>query len=420
MAYLAGNVAQFTVTFTNEATGDVVDPTTIEFSYSINGGSYTSPWTYTNATTPAVGVIARISTGIYEVWVDTTGLSGILTGLWVSTGTNQASVEDSITIGQTTGSGLTFGDLIAVVMSRAVGPVQERFAQINQTGGISSTTPSVPYDGPQADGVEPGCRLSVDLEEMLVTSTSDGTAQVIRGYNNSQQATHADDALLFINPVVTANAAAQAINDDLNDLSAQGLFRVGVAVVTWNPVFAGYDLGALPANYINILDVTRRTISPTRYFPRITDWDRRDYTQQVTDSAFPSGQALIIYEDADPGQPLYVTYSAPFIPLVNWTDSVLNTPAINDPAPPYNGYSTPTVPNLAVTMTDIPPLGAAAAIIQPLEISRNDMTAQPDPQKAADVPAQAIASSTNAMLLRRAARISAEADRLYLKYPTRR
>ena len=236
MAYLSGNVAQFTVTFTNEATGDVVDPSTVEFSYSINGGSYTSEWTWNGSnSTPAIGEIAKISTGVYEVWVDTTGLSGILTGLWISTGTNQASVEDSITIGQTTGSGLTFGDLISTVISRAVGPVQERFAQINQSGGVSSTTPSIPYDGPQADGVFPGVKLSCDLEEMLVISTSDGTATVLRGYNNSNQSTHADNALLFINPVVTAWDAACAINDDLNDLSGQGLFRVGVAVLTYNP-----------------------------------------------------------------------------------------------------------------------------------------------------------------------------------------
>lgn len=423
MAYLAGNEAQFEVTFTNGATGDPVDPTTVEFSYSVNGGSYTSPWTWNGSNgTPAIGVIAKISTGVYQVWVDTTGLSGVLTGLWVSTGTNQASVEEAITIGQTTGSGLTFGDLIATVLSRAIGPVQERFAQINQSGGISSTTASVPYDGPQADGVLPGAKLSVDLEEMLVISTSDGTATVLRGYNNSLQAPHADDAILFINPLITANAAGHAINDDLNDLSAQGLFRVGVASLTFNPVFSGYDLSALPSNYISILDVSYRHISPDRRFPKIPwdMWDRRDWNTGVTDPAFPSGQGIILYQDAYPGLPIYVVYSAPFIPLVQWTDSIINTPASNDQAPPLNGYTTPTVPNLALTMSDIPPLGATAALVQPLEVSRDDMSVQPNPQKPLDTPAQALATATNPMLVRRAARISAEADRLYIKYPTRR
>ena len=44
----------------------------------------------------------------------------------------------------------------------------------------------------------------------------------------------------------------------------------------------------------------------------------------------------------------------------------------------------------------------------------------PDSAKAIDVPAQAIGSSTNPLLVRRAARISAEADRLYVAYPDRR
>jgi hypothetical protein len=115
--------------------------------------------------------------------------------------------------------------------------------------------------------------------------------------------------------------------------------------------------------------------------------------------------------------PIYVTYSAPFIPLVLPSDSVLNTPAVNDPMPPVNGYPQVTVPNLTTTMLDIPPLGATAALIQPQEIARNDMGSEPDPRKAPEIPAQAVASSTNAMLVRREVRIGAERNRLYIKYP---
>ena len=147
----------------------------------------------------------------------------------------------------------------------------------------------------------------------------------------------------------------------------------------------------------------------------------------VTDAAFPSGNALILYQDAYPGLPFYVTYSAPFLPLVNVNDSVTNTPAINDQAPPtatgtgyVNGYPAALVPNLALTMLDFPPLGATAALIQPQEITRNAIGIQTSTRNMEEVPAQAVTTSTNALLVRRAQRISAESDRLYVAYPNRR
>ena len=423
MAYLNGNIAQFTVTFTTEATGAAIDPSAVTFKYQLNGGAYTTPWTYVSATTPAVGVIARTGTGIYEVWVDTTLLSGVLTGVWVSTGTGAASVADTVTIGQTTGTDTTFGDIIETVFRRTIGPVQERTVAINQTGGIGSGDTTITFSGAQSNAVVPGIKFSIDLEDIFVVSVSGQVATVIRGFNGSVAATHTNATLIYINSRVTKFDIGQAINDDLHDLSSprNGLFRVGVASITYNAVYMGYDLGALPSNFISILGVSYREVSPVRRFPLITEFDVRRWNSGTTDSAFPSGAGIILYQNAYPGLPMYVTYSAPFIPLVSITDSVVNTPVVNDPAPPNNGYGTlATVPNLAFTMTDIPALGATAALIQPQEISRDNMGFQPDPRKGPEVPAQAIASATNAMLTRRTARISAEADRLYVAYPDRR
>ena len=420
MAYLAGNVITFTVTFRTESTNAAIDPTVVEFSYQTNGGSFTSPVTWNGSlSTPTVGSVARTGTGVYVFLLSTTGLSGIITGLWESTGTGQAAVEDSITIGQTVGTGLSFGDLIETVWRRVLGPVQERFALVNNSSGVGSLDGTITYDGAASAGVVPGCKISIDLEDILVVSTAGNVATVLRGYNGSTPANHNDDAPMYINASVTHFDIASAINDDISDMSAQGLYRVGVAQLTYNPVFMGYDLSALPDNFIDVLAVDYRDVSPDRRFPKIHSWDIRRWNQQVTDSVFPSGLGLILYESAYPGLPVYVTYSAPFIPLVLTTDSVINTPATNDPAPPLGGYSNPTVPNLATTMTDIPVLGATIALVQGKEISRDDMGSQPDPRKAAEVPAQALATATNPLILRRAIRISAEADRLYLKYAPR-
>ena len=319
---------------------------------------------------------------------------------------------------------MQFSDLIENVFRRIVGPVTQRIVTINQGSAIGPTDTTFTFAGAQSPAIRPGQKISIDLEDMLVTGVTGQVATISRGYNGSTAATHATTALVYVNARVTRFDISVAINDDLNDLSGKGVFRVGVAQLTWNPVFYGYDLGGLPTNYIDILSVESRTIDPYRRFPSTKSFDTRRWNVTNTDSAFPSGNALIVDDIGDPGQPVYVTYSAPFIPLVALTDSVTNTPVANDPCPPpgTNGYGVgvTAVPNLTTTMLDLPPLGATIALIDPGEIGRNDLGPMPDSSKAVDIPAAAIASATNPLKIRREARISVEADRLYVAYPDRR
>ena len=420
MAYLSGNVVRFDVSFTNTSTGAPVDPTTVTFSYQINSGSFNAPVTYTSATTPAVNVIAKMATGQYEVWVNTTGITGQLTGKWVSTGTGAASVLDTITVGGAAGSGLTFGDLIEKVYRRVMGGIRERTVQINQTGGIGSADTTVNLSGAQTTGITAGVMFAVDLEVLYVTGWNSSTsiATVVRGYLGSIPTAHANGAIVYINPRYSRYDIGVAVNDDLRSLSSptNGLFRVGVAQLTYNPVFAGYDLGALPDNFIDVIEVRYRIAPPYRTFPAIKKWKVIRWQQNSTDPVFPSGKGLVLYESGWPGLPIYVTYTAPFIKLVAQTDSLINTPASNDEAPPYNGYSSVTVPNLTSTMVDLPPLGAEIDLTLPREISRNFIESQPDPRKALDVPAGSVSGSVNALIMRRAQRINEEADRLTRQY----
>jgi hypothetical protein len=67
---------------------------------------------------------------------------------------------------------------------------------------------------------------------------------------------------------------------------------------------------------------------------------------------FPSGRGLIIREPGWPGLPIYITYSAPFIKFVAASDSVINTPATNDEAPPFNGYGVNAAVNFTATTTN--------------------------------------------------------------------
>ncbi len=78
--------------FIDELTKDAVDPTTVAF-YATNNGVQSPTVTYSGATTPAVGVIARLGVGWYRVFVDTTLMSGDAFGTYEGEGANQAPGE---------------------------------------------------------------------------------------------------------------------------------------------------------------------------------------------------------------------------------------------------------------------------------------------------------------------------------------
>jgi len=325
--------------------------------------------------------------------------------------------------GVSTPAGATFKDLIEKVYRRVMGGVRERAVQL--VSDISSSDVVITLKGSQISSMFPGVVLSIDMEMLYVVSWDStlNQATVQRGYLGSIPAQHfAATTLCYINPRYSRYDIGVAINDDLRSLSSpsNGLFRVGVAEITYNPVFQGYDLGDLPDNFIDVLEVRYKIAPPTRSFPSIKRWKVVRWNSTVTDSVFPSGRGLIIYESGWPGLPIYITYSAPFIRLVDPSDGLFDTPASNDEAAPYNGYSSTVypngVPNLTPTMLDLPPLGAEIDLTLPREISRNFMESQPDPRKAQEVPANAIAASVNALVNRRAQRIAEEADRLQRQY----
>lgn len=308
-------------------------------------------------------------------------------------------------------STVLFSDLIEKAYRRLMGGVRERTVQLN--GSLDDATESVTVDGPQTNGVAPGVILAVDLELLYVWAwnAESQVASVIRGYGGSTPAAHDDDALCYLNPRYNRYDIGVAINDDLLSMSANGVYRVGVAQVTWNPVYVGYDLGDVPAQFLDVLGVRFKIPPPYRNYPRITEWNLDRHNPDAAN--IPSGQMIVFEQGAFPGFGVYVTYSAPFIPLAALTDDATMTPTVNDPAPPFNGYGAANaVANLTNTMTDIPVLGAIIQLTLPGEIARNRMESQPDPRKAAEVPAGAITNSVSGLIIQRKTRLQEEADRL--------
>jgi len=312
------------------------------------------------------------------------------------------------------GSSYSFGDLVEKVYRRVMSGVSEITFQLVAT--IDASQETFYITGVQADAGVPGAILSIDLELMLVLSAnqSAGTVTVERGYMGSIAKEHTINTLVYVNSSLTKFDVGVAINDDLNSLSAQGLVRINTAIINYNPVFMGYDLGGLPENFIEIIELRYKHPFPDRRYPPITRWHVSRYQDK---SIFPSGNSLTIYEAGYPGMPMYVTYTAPLVRYVDPSDNICDTPVSNDLEAPYNGYTGIThIPNLPVTAIDIPPLGATIQLIQNREFSRNMFMVQPDPRKAADVPAGAIMNSTQRMEIYRQKRIEEEVARIHKQY----
>jgi hypothetical protein len=90
--YQEGNVLKFVVTFTDEETGMLIDPSSIIFGYRINGGTINT-FTYGNGQN-----IVRASLGTYSIKLDSSSFPGIWIWEWQSTGSGQAMVSGSLTV----------------------------------------------------------------------------------------------------------------------------------------------------------------------------------------------------------------------------------------------------------------------------------------------------------------------------------
>ena len=129
--------------------------------------------------------------------------------------------------------------------------------------------------------------------------------------------------------------------------------------------------------------------------PEVSSWRLR---RNRDTSSFSSGLALILYSGAWPGQTVTVSYKAPFTSITNAATARSAT-------------------GLAATAYDLPPLGAAMALMTTTPIRREFLDAQGTSRMADEVPPGAISASFRDLMGRRRARVEAEAARLVSQYP---
>ena len=305
----------------------------------------------------------------------------------------------------------TYNDWIEKTWRRVYSGANDSIVQL--ATAITPTTTTFAVTPAQATVMRNGAILSVDLEVLLVVkwNQNNGTATVVRGYEGSVPCAHAADALVYVQPKYSKFDIGVALNDELKRLSSpdSGLFQVGVSTVTYNPVYMGYDLGTIPNDFIDVLEIRHKIPFPTRNYPKISKWK---VLRSIPDATvFPSGAGIVIYEGGYPGQPFYIQYSAPFTPLGNIlnNDNSLNLSATL-------AQDVATTSGMLNPATDIPPLGAEIQLTLPREIKRNFMESQPDPRKALEVLAGNVSNSVQALTILYNERVGEESSRLQRQY----
>jgi hypothetical protein len=297
----------------------------------------------------------------------------------------------------------TLDYLVNEVQSRALSGFREQRVVIAQTVDAAATTFTL-TSGIPLQSIQPGATIQADYELLMVINIPNPTTlTVARGVLNSTAAPHNAGTIVVINPHFPTVDVVRAINEDIDDLSGQGLYQMGVATFTYNPAIMGYDLpGLISSEVIEITEVRTWDYGSKQAWPLIEPrfWKLE---RNASPTVFPSGMSLKLYQDAFPGRPVRVQYKAPYsTPLVNPSDDVEATTGLQAPA------------------HDIPVLGSVYRLMMFRELKRSFTEAQGEPRRAQEVPVGSSLTALKGIQALRVDRINAERERLNRTYRRQR
>lgn len=272
--------------------------------------------------------------------------------------------------------------------------------QVNKLAAAVATTTAtsitLTYDlGPITDG----STLSIGLERMYVWAVDSTTkvATVERGWDGSTASTHADDSIVRVNEHFDDFAIVRALNADLADLSSpvNGLFKTTSVDRTYSASTYGYNLDAdiIGEPIAVLVENLGGTANWTRLAP--AEWVF-DASADTTD--FSSGTSLRIIGSVEPGRTIRVVYREPFVDIESLIDDMQDD--IGLPA----------------SANDIPPLGAAVALLSGRPARRSQLDTQGSTRRAEEVSTNDTLQSVRALLARREQRVAAEAARISANY----
>ena len=264
------------------------------------------------------------------------------------------------------------------------------------TGDVGVADSSIIVQGISSSIVK-GVVVELNAELMYVISVVSTTVSVLRGYAGSTAATHTTGDIVRVSPKFPTHRIISSLNDDLSDISspAHGMFQMRTTTFTYNGGVAGYNLDTSGSVVDSIYEVTHAAVGVLANEPEIISWRlKRDRDT----GSFASGNALILYDGAIPGRTVRVLYKSALTPITDGTTERSAT-------------------GLPTTAYDLPPLGAAMALMTTRPIRREFLDAQGTSRMGEEVPPGAISASFRDLMGRRRARLEAETARLTAQYP---
>jgi len=229
-----------------------------------------------------------------------------------------------------------------------------------------STTVSVAYAMPV--GLQPGAIIYVDTEAMRVVTVNAAaqTFTVIRGYYDSDAATHADASEVVINPRFSPLDIIDALREEIASYGPQ-LYRVDADEFT---VVEVQDTLALPLAWndcYGVIDVRRQWADNGG----VDSWPRIQSRFQRGDSNWTatSGASIIRFIQTVQAGTIYVQVARPFV----ISSLTLATDLVTDV-------------KLPESMLDVVAMGTKLRLLVDNENGRTARTAQDEPRRAEETP----------------------------------
>jgi hypothetical protein len=245
-------------------------------------------------------------------------------------------------------------------------------------------------------GITPGMVLSSGLNVWYVKEVTPAakTVYVIPRYDGSYSNSLPAGTVVFVKPRATDWMLFNEVNNVIVQMSSRthGLYRVGSWMGVQNPTWQEYPIPA---------DVAPLLTSQPRVYVREygAGWDRWVEVNALSVKWQPGLDVVRLTSELGWNREVRFEYTAPFKKGENlaWDVELMS--------------------GLAPTMTDIPALGAAAALLRTTESRRNQISPQGDPRRAGEVAAGANTGSARLMQQQYQDRINDEYVRLLNRNP---
>lgn len=301
-----------------------------------------------------------------------------------------------------TAASLTVADLVDETKSHLAGDNHFELNRLSASVSSSVETFNASFN---LGGITAGSRVAVDDEVMYVTSTSSPSVNILRGVDGTVAASHAASALVEVNARFPKPLIKKALRDEIRSWPKE-VFDVATVEVEADNVTT--QIGAQLSQAIDVdlgtdwyfgLELRHEPgNSSESTWAKVQHWD---IDRDANTSDFTNGNALIVKETV-PSSTLRLVYAKPF-DVTTFDDSTTLLGTVG----------------LDASMVDIPPLGAAARLLAPLEAGRADPRPRGVSQSADAVPPGHLTSAANNLRQLRNRRLAEEQTRLRAKYPVR-